>query len=187
MKKIIALFLALIMCLPLCACNSTGNQPDDATEAKETEAETAKPDPTETKATIFTNEGNKVEMSVKDLVTEFAGNEARFNKIYKGATIEFAGTVKSISVDAAVYNGSSYPTEQNLIKFEEGWYLIIGTGTEGESELPYDLADYAPGQKLKVRTGILAGTSGKVVWLVGNERVLYDRYNTQTTTITVVE
>ena len=176
MKKAISLVLLLALCLSLCACGGGG-------EAKAAAS----------KATITTNEGNSVSLSAEDLFKEYDGNEARFLKLYGGATIEFTGTVKYIKADTSVYSGSnSVRPGQNKIVFEEGWCLIIGYKNN-----TYDLADYYPGQKLKVTSGIISpaydteflqevADHNRVVWLVGDDLLYTERYNTQTTTITVV-
>ena len=175
MKKALSLILALVLCLSLCACgeNSTG---------------------TNTKATIETNEGKTVQLSAEELFNEYDGNEARFNKLYFGVTISFTGTVKSIKTETEVLNGKGNVTaKENKIVFEEGWCVIIGHANE-----TYDLADYYPGQKLEVSTGILTpafdteflktiADNNRVLWLVGNDKLGFgDVYNTQTTTITPV-
>ena len=173
MKKALSLILALVLCLSLCACGSN--------------------DAPETKATITTNEGKTVELSAQDLFNEFDGNEARFEKIYQGATIEFIGTVKYIKTDTLVYDGDSVPAHQNKIVFEEGWCIIIG-----HQNTSFDLADYYPGQKLEVRTGIISpafdseflqevADNNRVVWLVGNDKLWGKEHNTQTTRITPIE
>lgn len=177
MKKALSLILAIVLCLGLCACGVGTETPTE---------------PAVTKATIVTNEGNTVEMSAEDLFKEFDGNEARFNKLYRGATITFTGTVKYIKADTAVYSGNSVRPDQNKIVFEDGWCLIIGYKND-----TYDLADYYPGQKLEVTTGIISpafdteflqevADNSRVVWLVGNDWLYTEQYNTQTTKITPV-
>ena len=174
MKKVLSLLLALVLCLGLCACGGR--------------AET-----TVNKATVITNEGKTVEVTAQDLFDEFDANEARFLKLYGGANIEFEGTVKNIKVETDVYNGNSISTKQSKIVFEEGWSLIIG----GQSTV-YDLADFYPGQKLKVSTGIVSAAfdteflqliadNNRTVWLVGNDKLWGTVVNEQTTIISVVE
>ncbi|MBR4289952.1 MAG: hypothetical protein IKT52_04845 [Oscillospiraceae bacterium] len=186
MKKVMSLLLALVMCLSLCACG--GND-----TSKTTDAPTETTAPTVNKATVITNEGETVEVSAQDLFNEYDANEARFAKIYGGATIEFVGTVKYIKIETNVYNGESVSAKQNKIVFEEGWCLILGA----DSTL-YDLADYYPGQKLKVTTGIVSpafdteflqttADNNRVVWLVGNDKLNGKLINTQATTITIEE
>lgn len=178
MKKALSLILALAMCLGLCACggeNSGGNKAAN------------------NKAVIITNEGKSVAMSAEELFKEYDANEARFNKLYNGATIQFTGTVKNIKADTSVYAGNnSIRPGQNKIVFEEGWCLIIGYQND-----TYDLADYYPGQKLEITTGIInpafdtefiqqVADNSRVVWLVGNDLLYTERYNSQTTKISIV-
>lgn len=180
MKKALSLFLALVMCLSLCACggeNSGGNKVAN------------------NKAVIITNEGKSIAMSAEELFKEFDGNEARFKKLYGGASITFTGTVKSIRTGTSVLNGEGGVTaNENKIVFEEGWCVIIG-----KSNTSCDLADFYPGQKLEVTTGILTAAydteflqevaeHNRVVWLLGNDKLGWgDVYNSQTTTIKPVE
>ena len=183
MKKAVTLILALMLLLSLCACG--GNSENGAgTEDS-------------SKATIVTNEGETVELSAQDLFDEFDANEARFAKVYQGAAIEFVGTVDYIKLETNVftgeYTGGGVASKQNKIVFEEGWCLILFAGNT-----TYDLADYYPGQKLKVSTGILSpvfdteflqevADNNRVVWLVGNDLWPAAPLNSQTTTITIEE
>ena len=171
MKRLIAFVLVFVLCLSLCSCG-----------AKSTDA----------KATIVTNDGKTVELTAQELFDEFDANEARFEKIYGGADIEFVGTVKTIKTDTGVYSGDNKVTsQQNKIVFEEGWCLIIGA-----QNTKYDLADYYPGQELKVSTGIVSAAfdteflqsvadNSRVVWLAGNDQLHYegDNINSQITEI----
>lgn len=193
MKKTLSLILALLLCLSLCACSDNNTQNNESTEATNDTTGTTNTAETVNTATITTNEGKTVEVSVQDLFNEYDANEARFNKLYKDAVIEFIGTVKYIKVDTGVYDGKNVISGQSKIVFEEGWCLIIGNGNT-----TYDLADYYPGQKLEVSTGIVSAAfdteflqavadNNRVVWLVGNEKVMYDIINSHTTTIAEVE
>ena len=180
MKKALSLILALVMCLSLCACGGENNTPETTAPATNT-------------ATVITNEGETVNVSAQDLFDEYDANEARFAKVYAGATIEFIGTVKYIKIKTNVYTGESITTRQNKIVFEEGWCLILGANST-----LYDLADYYPGQKLKVTTGIVSpafdteflqttADNNRVVWLVGNDELNGSIINTQATAITIEE
>lgn len=186
MKKAISLLLALVMCLSLCACGGGNDSPETNEPPVETSA------PATNTATVITSENETVEVSAQDLFNEYDANEARFAKIYGGATIEFVGTVKYIKIETPVYIGESVSAEQNKIVFEEGWCLILGKDTL------YDLADYYPGQKLKVSTGIVSpafdteflqtvADNSRVVWLVGNDKLNGRVVNTQDTIITIEE
>ena len=177
MKKALSLVLALVLSLSMCACCGK-NEKNIGTNSK---------------ATIITNDGKTVELSAEELFREFDGNEARFEKIYQGATIEFTGTVKYIKTNTSVYNGDSVPAGQNKIVFEEGWCVIIG-----HQNTSSDLADYYPGQILEVYTGIISpafdtdflqdiADNNRVVWLVGNDKLQGKEHNAQTTRITPIE
>lgn len=188
MKKVLVLILSLVLTLSMFACAKTAPAEDTENTDSTENAESI-----ENKATVTTNEGDTVEVSAQDLFNEYDGNEARFLKLYGGATIEFTGTVSYIKVGTDVYNGENVITNQHKIVFEEGWCLIIGN-----ENTSFDLADYYPGQKLTVKTGIVSAAfdteflqtvadNNRVVWLVGNDNLLYDSFNTQTTKITVAE
>lgn len=188
MKKTLISILALVLLLSMFACGKTA--PTEDTENIDAPADS---ESTENKATVTTNEGDTVEVSAQDLFNEYDGNEARFLKLYGGATIEFTGTVSYIKVGTDVYSGENVITNQHKTVFEEGWCLIIGS-----ENATYDLVDYYPGQKLTVTTGIVSAAfdteflqtvadNNRVVWLVGNDNLLYDSFNTQTTKITVAE
>lgn len=181
MKKAVTLILALMLLLSLCAC---GGNSENGAGTEDT-----------SKATIVTNEGETVELSAQDLFDEYDANEARFAKVYRGATIEFVGTVDYIKFETAVPSDANRVTSnQNKIVFEEGWCLILG-----DENTTYDLADYDPGQKLKISTGILGAAfdteflqnvadNNRVVWLIGNDKMWgHAPINSQTTTITVEE
>lgn len=190
MKKAIALILALVLCLSLCACGGN-HTPAEAPGAAPTEP--PKPaDPKDTPATVYTNEGETAEISANELITVYDGNEARFYKLYGGATIEFVGTVKFIRSKTDVYTGDNITTQQNMIMFEEGWCLVLG------SETKYDLAEFYPGQILRVTTGIINPAfhseplkklvdNNRSVWLLGNDRLWDSTYNKQETVIGIVE
>lgn len=186
MKKTLISILALVLLLSMFACGKTA--PTEDTENIDAPADS---ESTENKATVTTNEGDTVEVSAQDLFNEFDGNEARFLKLYGGATIDFTGTVAYIKVETDVYNGDSVTTNQSKIVFEEGWSLIIGS-----ENTTYDLADFYPGQKLTVTTGIASpafdteflqtvADNNRVVWLVGNDKLNGKIINTQDTKIFV--
>ena len=181
MKKAVTLILALMLLLSLCAC---GGNSENGAGTEDT-----------SKATIVTNEGETVELSAQDLFDEYDANEARFAKVYQGASIEFVGTVDYIKVKTYVCDGDGATTDQNKIVFKEGWCLVLGC-----ENTTYDLADYYPGQKLKISTGILSAAfdteflqsvadNNRVVWLIGNDKFFWysNPINSQTTTITVEE
>ena len=189
MKKLIALLLAGVLCFALCACGGDSSESNATSESQPTTIANE----TVIKATIITNEGTTVEKTAEELFAEYDGNEARFNKLFGGAKIEFVGTVKNIKVDTNVYAGSnSIQSGQNKIVFEEDFTLIIG-----EENADFDLADYYIGQKLKVVSCIVGAPfdteflkticdNSRTVWLVGNDSLNNETYNQLKTLITPV-
>ena len=181
MKRLTVLFLILVVCMSFVACGGKNDTASDEPTAEVT-------------ATVITNENKTIEVTAQDLFDEYDANEARFAKLYTGASIEFEGTVKYIKIDTGAYiGGDSVSAHQNKIVFEEGWCLILG-----RDSTTYDLADYYPGQKLKVSTGIISpafdteflqttADNNRVVWLVGDDKLYYEVINTQTTKISIVE
>lgn len=174
-KKILSFLLILVLLIGMSGCGS------DKNEIKE--------------AFIMDNEGNEVQLSSKELMNIYDSNEAKFYKLYGGATITFESTVKSISVNTAVIVDSNHVTAgQNKIVFEDGWCLIIGNGNEN-----FDLADYDKGDVLKVTTSIMTtpwdtdfikevSENERVVWLVGNDKINNDEpYSNVQTTISKIE
>ena len=195
MKKLMSFMLAVLMLLTLAACSGNGGQTANATQAP-TEAPTA--EPTEainpyTIANVITNEGNSVTISFDELIATYDSNEARFDKLYKGAKITFTGTVQYIKTNTSVCakEGKVY-SGQSKIVFEEGWCLIIGDGNND-----YDLADYDAGDVLEVTTSILGAPYDsdflqkvsdhtRVLWLIGTESVQREPNPSNVSTKTVI-
>ncbi len=192
MKKTISLLAALMICLSLFACSAEKAEQNIESPKEEITESTGQSPKT---ATVITNEAKTVEVNAQDLFDEYDSNEARFEKIYGGATINFVGTIKNIKTDTKVVtDNAKVSSGQNKIVFEEGWSLIISS-----KNTTYDLADFYPGQKLKVSTGIInpafdteflqkTADGTRTVWLVGNDLFYsaYDMVNNQTTTIEVI-
>ena len=130
------------------------------------------------------------EKTVDELIKEYDEDVETFIGRYSGAQIKFVGTVKDIKGKAsAPIDSDSVVTDQHLIIFEEGLYLIIG-----EENSTINVADYNVGDKLTVTTGIigapfqteyLKGLSDneRVLWLVGNETIFNQTWNDITTVI----
>ena len=100
----------------------------------------------ETKATIVDNQGEKIELSAKELKEVYETNEAKFERVYKGANISFEGTVKSVEADCTEY-GSGIALDR--IVFEEGWKVSLAHGTNTEF-----LEDLEKGTKVRVKSNI---------------------------------
>lgn len=171
MKKKLILVLATFMCIWLCAC---GN------------------DSSEQKAVITTNEGEKIELTCEELMEAYDSNQAKFDKLYQYAQIEFTGTIKSIKTETEVIvKKGSVTAGQQKVVFEEGWCLVVGT-----QNTKIDLADFDPGMKVKVVSGIVGAPfntdfikevceNEKVVWLVGND-IMHDKKITDCTVETTI-
>ena len=175
-NKKIFIIITSIICLVLVGCGVINNVSNTFTEKK---------------ATIITNDGKTVELTAEQMFDQYDDDVNKFNKLYKGATIKFLGTIKYIKENTSVYTGSCIAGEQNKIVFEEGWCLIIGS-----ENTSYDLSDYIPGQKLEVFTGIVspafdnqflqgAADDNRVVWLMGNDEIWKDIINKQKTNILI--
>lgn len=175
MKKIFAMLLALTMCISMAACGSSdgGNSAGNSATA-----------------TITTNEDETVNMTAAELMEAFDSNEAKFNKLYRGAKIQFTGTIDSIAtnVDGVVKDGLVY-SGLNKIVFKEGWCLVVG-----KDNMNIDLADFDTNEKVTVTTGIVGSPynsdflkavcdGNRVVWLVGDDLIHHEQINDITTTI----
>lgn len=176
MNKIFFLILVIIMIFCTSSCEKINKVSDELNDNK---------------ATIITNEGKTVHVTAEDMFAQYDYDKNEFQKMYKGASIRFKGTVKNIKVNTSVYTGDYIAGGQNKIIFEEGWCLIIGS-----ENTSCDLTTYTPGQKLEVSTGIVtaefdsqflqgAADNNRVVWLVGNDEIFKDVINKQNTTITL--
>lgn len=181
MKKVLTVFLVLSIIMMFGACsdsNSSSNAQKGGT----------------TTATVYTNEGETVTLSIKDLFNTYDSNEAKFQKLYEHAKIQFTGTIKSIKTETKVYLGPEHITSgQNMIVFEEGWCLILG-----QDNTNYDLANYDPGDKLDVETSIIAAPFDtdfikgltddfRVLWLIGDDTINDESYSKVKTTIKIAE
>ncbi len=110
------------------------------------------------KATVIDNEGNKTEMSFKDLKKVLNSNESNFKKYYSGATIEFTDEVKNIRSETC----KTVLATCNLVSFKGGWqlYLLINRESYKNKGMTYnfnsniDLADIKVGTKVKVKSKI---------------------------------
>ena len=181
MKKILALMLAAALALSLVACG--GGSGEDGTTSAPTEDETLK-------ATIVTNEGETVEMTAEELMEICDSNEARFNKLYQYAEIEFTGTVDYIKVGTSVLvEDGKITSDQQKIVFKEGWCLVLS-----KNNTKYDLADYGSDEVLHVVTSIYGSPydteylqqthdNNRVVWLVGNDKIFGQQHSSIETVI----
>lgn len=168
MKKKIVLILTTLMCICLCACGNGSSEQEEKVEQDVA------------KAVITTNEGETVELSCEELMEVYDANEAKFDKLYQYAKIEFTGTIKSIKTETSVIVEKGQITaRQHKVIFEEGWCLVVGT-----NNTKIDLADLDPGMKVEVVSSIVGAPfdtdfikevceNERVVWLVGNDEMHY--------------
>ena len=92
-----------------------------------------------TKASIVDNEGNKVEMTAKELLDINSENEKKFEKYYKGAKIELTEKVKEVSsCSGCIYD---------IVYLENDWEVVF-------SKDYYDLADLNKGDKVHIKSTI---------------------------------
>ena len=101
MKKLLALLLALVMVLSLCACGSKA-----------------------VTATIVTNDGETVQKTREELSKEYDGNSVSYGEKYEGASISFVGTVESVSQYYSKTMGHSI----QQIDFDDGFQLQLVDG-----------------------------------------------------------
>ncbi len=90
MKKLTALFIALILCLTVSGCGKA-------------------------KFTVKDKEGKVSEMTMKELYAVKA-NQAQFDKLYNGAKISFTGTVQKVVTNNTINGSGPY----DIIEFKEG-------------------------------------------------------------------
>lgn len=132
MKKIIALFLAAIMCLSLIACG--GN---NAPETNETPTETTAPE--EVKMSKDEMLAIAEEYTAGDIQNDSIENIARAKQKYCNKTILLSGTVRNIQEDyielSAMYSANYiidvYLPIDELVMLEQGQYItVVGTTTD---------------------------------------------------------
>lgn len=173
MKKIIALFLAAIMCLSLIACG--GN---NAPETNETPTETTAPE--EVKMSKDEMLAIAEEYTAGDIQNDSIENIARAKQKYCNKTILLSGTVRNIQEDyielSAMYSANYiidvYLPIDELVMLEQGQYItVVGTTTdeiidasENVAEYTFDYSHYQMPDAYFVKdtlevTGILKGVS----------------------------
>lgn len=89
-----------------------------------------------TKASIVDNEGNKVEMTAKELLDINSENSAKFEKYYKEAEIELTGTVEKVSTNMG---GWIY----DIVYLDDNWEIVF-------SKDYYDLSELEKGTKIHI-------------------------------------
>lgn len=119
MKKLLSIILISVLCLSLFACNRNSIE-------------------TNVKATIIDNKGNTVELSFDEFLKINKENEAKFETLYKGASITVEDAVEKIDTGLL----STYS-----IHLESGWKVEVLQST-------YDLSDVNKGDKIRVTSKI---------------------------------
>ena len=176
MKKVISLALAVLLVFGLCACSKTDNSGNSTTNSSNNSKK-------ESPATIVDNEGNTVEMTAAELV-EVAGNGAKFDKYYRGASITFTGKVKRVETSLA-YNSSSF---YDMIFFEEGWIVYLPEDTYDNGKYADILAEIDVGDMVTVSSDICFCSSGsKEIDIRGmaDDNIGFDEESMLTTVITI--
>ena len=188
MKKFIALLLAAIMCLSLCACGG-GN------DAPEAPVETTAPE--EVKMSKDEMLAVAEEYTATDIQNDSIDNIARAKMKYCNKTILLSGTVRNIQEDyielsasyAANYMIDVYLPLEELVLLEQGQYItVVGTTTdeiidasENVAEYTFDYSHYQMPVAYFVKdtievTGILKGVSSSYAPAfniqIGNSNVL---------------
>ena len=130
MKRMIALLLALLMALSLCACGGGGAS----------------------KAVIVDNEGNTVEMTLEELKKAFKENDAKARKLYLEAPITLVGTIEEIKGGTYI-NGSSICKESIVLK--EGCTVYFIEGSHDDIVMNAKVGD-----KIQVKSEISSGFMG---------------------------
>jgi hypothetical protein len=145
-KRIESIILCVMICIIFSACGGSNS-----------------------KATIEISEGEEVEMTAKELMDAYDGNEASFKEKYGGNTITFTGTISSIKTNADAYFMSDGPKSGwNEIWFEEGWCLLIYP-----KDKTYDLASYEPGDKVTVTSAIYVPSTEEMAKENGDSRAVF--------------
>ena len=146
MRKTLCIILALLAIFCLCACSQTNNHSSGNSNSGANTITNAKK---ATPATIVDNEGNTVKKTVAELV-EIAGNDAKFDKLYRGASIKFTGVVKEVKTSMS-YNGGGF---YDIIFFEEGWVVYLPEDIYDNGKYANILAKIDVGDKVTVSSDI---------------------------------
>jgi len=142
MKRIVSFILVVVVAFGLCACsqsNSSGVVGNNSNTGSKKE----------TPATIVDNEGNTAQKTVSELL-EIAANQAKFEKLYRGASIKFTGKVKKVETSLS-YNGGDF---YDIIFFEEGWIVRLPEDIYGNGKYADVLAEINVGDSVTVESDI---------------------------------
>lgn len=160
MKKVVSMFLVLLLSLNLCACGFTSTDP--------------------TPATIKDLSGNTVQLTKKELVSIYKENAAKFRNSYSGAEITGVATVSKVKESYENFWGSLALVY--TISTEEGWVLELLASKHEE------VINLSKGDKIQFNSKI-SGVSGNTVMLnrIGGSGSLLNAPNEDSTVIKVLE
>ena len=105
------------------------------------------------KAVITTKSGEEVRKTCDELKEECDANKDAWGKKYKGASIAFIGTVKSVHQEDGPGAGTKWGFKENVIEFEEGWELILNAADKNEI-----VQILKAGDRLVVNSNIIYGS-----------------------------
>ena len=115
----------------------------------------------ENKATIIDNNGNKVEMTSKDLVEVNKENNSKFETKYFLSDIDLTSTIQKVEAEGSYTCGSNskffYGDPYDLIYLSDGWTLCVRN---------YDLAKLDKDMKIRVK-GVIVGIEGTNITVSG--------------------
>lgn len=122
MKKVVALLLALVMVLALCACGKSNAASPDALSEKESGAiEETDKHITNKECVIVYGEGETEEVDSKDLFKVNENNEAKFKSVYNFAYLTLTGKITQIKDD--VYGKYICVNDKWRVYYVKSWYM----------------------------------------------------------------
>ena len=148
MRKVSCIILAVLVVFGLCACKEASNSGAGANNV-------GTGSKNETPATIVDNEGNTVQKTATELI-EIAGNQAKFEKLYRGASIKFTGKVEKVATSMS-YNGGGF---YDMIFFEDGWIVRLPEDIYGNGKYADVLAEIDVGDSVTVESDICSCNTG---------------------------
>ena len=138
MKKIINLFLIMLMALSLFGCT----------------------DPKDTKAQITDKNGNNLELSVKEIIKLTENDDDKFYKTYYDGTAKISGTVEKVIEGDEIIQDSTMKLknkEYRVIYLKEGWAIRVIQANHPETEL------LVPGDKIVAKGSIESLDDGYIL------------------------
>lgn len=143
MKKTIALLMAFVMLLSLCACGGGSDAEEESTVPK---------------ATITKADGTTEVLTQEELKEIFKSNEINYNNNYRGCEITLEGSVKSVKQETKkIFDGVNAEcvvfevAEEGQVAVWEFFFTVAGLEKDG-----IDIATITPGTVIKV-----SGTLGE--------------------------